>query len=316
MLETRRQSLCQTLDTWFAQDDLLHAFVSHSSACKQQTERFALQTFLEKYAHELSRTLLSAYFPLFYTAEHSQVLNQIWARTFCEQPVDQRKKQTLDRGSIGMFAAKSRLFFAINPDLGYPPLNHPIFKTAAGLIILGANEDHLARCHHCFPNVPLFPEHILDTSYDWLAEFYQSVIPYGVSGLALTLFADLFSQRWHGTSDQKLKSFLKEVQPCLNFVSDLHQKIGQHTPIIIKIVSRYANSPQTQDMLRVLCRWLWEDHAADALILDLNLGSDYIINELCNSLPIPVLLQKQSAHIPTSMEMPIWGLSLSPYPLF
>lgn len=47
ILETRRQSLCQTLHTWFAQDDLLHAFVSHSSACKQQTERFALQTFLE-----------------------------------------------------------------------------------------------------------------------------------------------------------------------------------------------------------------------------------------------------------------------------
>ena len=316
ILETRRQSLCQTLHTWFAQDDLLHAFVSHSSACKQQTERFALQTFLEKYAHELSRTLLSAYFPLFYTAEHAQVLNQIWARTFCEQPVDQRKKQTLDRGSIGMFAAKSRLFFAINPDLGHPPISHHIFETAAGLIILGASEDHLARCHHCFPNVPLFPEHILDTSYDLLAEFYQSVLPYGVSGLVLTLFADLFSQRRHGTSDQKLKSFLKEVQPCLNFVSDLHQKIGQHTPIIIKIVSRYANSPQTQDMLRVLCCWLWEDHAADALILDLNLGSDYIINELCNSLPIPVLLQKQSAYIPTSMEMPIWGLSLSPYPLF
>lgn len=315
-LEARRQSLCQTLDAWFAQDDLLHAFVSQSSVCRQQTERFSLQTFLGKYAHELSRTLLSAYFPLFYTAEHSQVLNQIWAHTFCEQPVDQRKKQTLDRGSIGMFAAKSRLFLTINPDLEHPPISHHIFETAAGLIILGASEDHLARCHHCFPNVPLFPEHILDTSYDWLAEFYQSVLPYGVSGLVLTLFADLFSQRWHGTSDQKLKCFLKEVQPCLNFVSDLHQKIGQHTPIIIKIVSRYANSPQTQDMLRVLCRWLWEDHAADALILDLNLGSDYIINELCNSLPIPVLLQKQSAHIPTSMEMPIWGLSLSPYPLF
>lgn len=315
-LEARRQSLCQTLDAWFAQDDLLHAFVSQSSVCRQQTERFSLQTFLGKYAHELSRTLLSAYFPLFYTAEHSQVLNQIWAHTFCEQPVDQRKKQTLDRGSIGMFAAKSRLFLSINPDLEYPPISHHIFETAAGLIILGANEYHLARCHHCFPNVPLFPEHILDTSYDWLVEFYQSVLPYGVSGLVLTLFADLFSQRWHGTSDQKLKCFLKEVQPCLNFVSDLHQKIGQHTPIIIKIVSRYANSPQTQDMLRVLCCWLWEDHAADALILDLNLGSDYIINELCNSLPIPVLLQKQSAHIPTSMEMPIWGLSLSPYPLF
>lgn len=315
-LEARRQSLCQTLDTWFAQDDLLHAFVSQSSACKQQTEHFALQTFLEKYAHELSRTLLSAYFPLFYTAEHAQVLNQVWARTFCEQPVDQRKKQTLDRGSIGMFAAKSRLFFAINPDLGHPPLNHPIFKTAAGLIILGANEDHLARCHHYFPNVPLFPEHILDTSYDWLAEFYQSVLPYGVSGLVLTLFADLFSQHWHGTSDQKLKCFLKEVQHCLNFVSDLRQKIGQHTPIIIRIVSRCANSPQTQDMLRVLCRWLWEDHAADALILDFNRDSALIIYELCTSLPIPVLLQKQSAYIPTSMEMPIWGLSLSPYPLF
>lgn len=315
-LKARRQSLCQTLDTWFAQDDLLHAFVSQSSACRQQTERFALQTFLGKYAHELSRTLLSAYFPLFYTAEHSQVLNQIWAHTFCEQPVDQRKKQILDRGSIGMFAAKSRLFFAINPDLGHPSLNHPIFKTAAGLIILGANEDHLARCHHCFPNVPLFPEHILDTSYDWLAEFYQSVLPYGVSGLVLTLFADLFSQHWHGTSDQKLKCFLKEVQPCLNFVSDLRQKIGQHTPIIIRIVSRCANSPQTQDMLRVLCRWLWEDHAADALILDFNRDSALIIYELCTSLPIPVLLQKQSAYIPTSMEMPIWGLSLSPYPLF
>lgn len=315
-LEARRQSLCQTLDTWFAQDDLLHAFVSQSSACKQQTEHFALQTFLEKYAHELSRTLLSAYFPLFYTAEHAQVLNQVWARTFCEQPVDQRKKQTLDRGSIGMFAAKSRLFFAINPDLGHPPLNHPIFKTAAGLIILGANEDHLARCHHYFPNVPLFPEHILDTSYDWLAGFYQSVIPYGVSGLVLTLFADLFSQHWHGTADQELKKFCNKVQACFDFVGELRQKIGQHTPIIIRIVSRCANSPQTQDMLRVLCRWLWEDHAADALILDLNLGSDYIINELCNSLPIPVLLQKQSDHIPTSMEMPIWGLSLSPYPLF
>lgn len=315
-LEARRQSLCQTLDTWFAQDDLLHAFVSQSSACKQQTEHFALQTFLEKYAHELSRTLLSAYFPLFYTAEHAQVLNQVWARTFCEQPIDQRKKQTLDRGSIGMFAAKSRLFFAINPDLGHPPLNHPIFKTAAGLIILGASEDHLARCHHYFPNLPLFPEHILDTSYDWLAEFYQSVIPYGVSGLVLTLFADLFSQRRYGTSDQELKCFLKEMQPCLNFVSELRQKIGQHIPIIIRIVSRCANSPRTQGMLRVLCRWLWEDDAADALILDLNLGSDYIINELCNSLPIPVLLQKQSAYIPTSMEMPIWGLSLSPYPLF
>lgn len=315
-LEARRQSLCQTLDTWFAQDDLLHAFVSQSSACKQQTEHFALQTFLEKYAHELSRTLLSAYFPLFYTAEHAQVLNQVWARTFCEQPVDQRKKQTLDRGSIGMFAAKSRLFFAINPDLGHPPLNHPIFKTAAGLIILGANEDHLARCHHYFPNVPLFPEHILDTSYDWLAGFYQSVIPYGVSGLVLTLFADLFSQHWHGTADQELKKFCNKVQACFDFVGELRQKIGQHTPIIIRIVSRCANSPQTQEMLRVLCRWLWEDHAADALILDLNLGSDYIINELCNSLPIPVLLQKQSDHIPTSMEMPIWGLSLSPYPLF
>ena len=315
-LEARRQSLCQTLDAWFAQDDLLHAFVSQSSVCRQQTERFSLQTFLGKYAHELSRTLLSAYFPLFYTAEHSQVLNQIWARTFCEQPVDQRKKQTLDRGSIGMFAAKSRLFFAINPDLGHPPINHPIFQTAAGLIILGASEDHLALCHHYFPNLPLFPEHILDTSYDWLAGFYQSVIPYGVSGLVLTLFADLFSQHWHGTSDQELKCFLKEVQPCLNFVSDLHQKIGQHIPIIIRIVSRCANSPQTQDMLRVLCRWLWEDHAADALILDFDPGSDYIINELCNLLPIPVLLQKQSAYIPTSMEMPIWGLSFSPYPLF
>lgn len=315
-LEARRQSLCQTLDTWFAQDDLLHAFVSQSSACRQQTERFALQTFLEKYAHELSRTLLSAYFPLFYTAEHAQVLNQVWARTFCEQPIDQRKKQTLDRGSIGMFAAKSRLFFAINPDLGHPPISHHIFETAAGLIILGASEDHLARCHHCFPNVPLFPEHILDTSYDLLAEFYQSVLPYGVSGLVLTLFADLFSQRRHGTSDQELKCFLKEMQPCLNFVSELRQKIGQHIPIIIRIVSRCANSPQTQDMLRVLCRWLWEDHAADALILDFDPGSDYIINELCNLLPIPVLLQKQSAYIPTSMEMPIWGLSLSPYPLF
>lgn len=315
-LEARRQSLCQTLHTWFAQDDLLHAFVSHSSACKQQTERFALQTFLEKYAHELSRTLLSAYFPLFYTAEHAQVLNQVWARTFCEQPVDQRKKQTLDRGSIGMFAAKSRLFFTINPDLGHPPINHPIFQTAAGLIILGASEDHLARCHHCFPNVPLFPEHILDTSYDWLAEFYQSVIPYGVSGLVLTLFADLFSQHWHDTADQELKKFCNKVQACFDFVGELRQKIGQHTPIIIRIVSRCANSPQTQDMLRVLCRWLWEDDAADALILDLNLGSDYIINELCNSLPIPVLLQKQSAYIPTSMKMPIWGLSLSPYPLF
>lgn len=315
-LEARRQSLCQTLDTWFAQDDLLHAFVSQSFACRQQTERFALQTFLEKYAHELSRTLLSAYFPLFYTAEHAQVLNQVWARTFCEQPVDQRKKQTLDRGSIGMFAAKSRLFFAINPDLGHPPISHHIFETAAGLIILGASEDHLARCHHCFPNVPLFPEHILDTSYDLLAEFYQSVLPYGVSGLVLTLFADLFSQRRHGTSDQELKCFLKEMQPCLNFVSELRQKIGQHIPIIIRIVSRCANSPQTQDMLRVLCRWLWEDHAADALILDFDPGSDYIINELCNLLPIPVLLQKQSAYIPTSMEMPIWGLSLSPYPLF
>lgn len=315
-LEARRQSLCQTLDTWFAQDDLLHAFVSQSSACRQQTERFALQTFLEKYAHELSRTLLSAYFPLFYTAEHAQVLNQVWARTFCEQPIDQRKKQTLDRGSIGMFAAKSRLFFAINPDLGHPPLNHPIFQTAAGLIILGASEDHLALCHHYFPNLPLFPEHILDTSYDWLAEFYQSVIPYGVSGLVLTLFADLFSQHWHGTSDQELKCFLKEMQPCLNFASELRQKIGQHIPIIIRIVSRCANSPQTQDMLRVLCRWLWEDHAADALILDFNPGSDYIINELCNLLPIPVLLQRQSAYIPTPMEMPIWGLSFSPYPLF
>lgn len=315
-LEARRQSLCQTLHTWFAQDDLLHAFVSHSSACKQQTERFALQTFLEKYAHELSRTLLSAYFPLFYTAEHAQVLNQVWARTFCEQPVDQRKKQTLDRGSIGMFAAKSRLFFTINPDLGHPPINHPIFQTAAGLIILGASEDHLARCHHCFPNVPLFPEHILDTSYDWLAEFYQSVIPYGVSGLVLTLFADLFSQHWHGTADQELKKFCNKVQACFDFVGELRQKIGQHIPIIIRIVSRCANSPQTQDMLRVLCRWLWEDHAADALILDFDPGSDYIINELCNLLPIPVLLQKQSAYIPTSMEMPIWGLSLSPYPLF
>lgn len=315
-LEARRQSLCQTLHTWFAQDDLLHAFVSQSSACRQQTERFALQTFLEKYAHELSRTLLSAYFPLFYTAEHAQVLNQVWARTFCEQPIDQRKKQTLDRGSIGMFAAKSRLFFAINPDLGHPPLNHPIFQTAAGLIILGASEDHLALCHHYFPNLPLFPEHILDTSYDWLAEFYQSVIPYGVSGLVLTLFADLFSQHWHGTSDQELKCFLKEMQPCLNFASELRQKIGQHIPIIIRIVSRCANSPQTQDMLRVLCRWLWEDHAADALILDFNPGSDYIINELCNLLPIPVLLQRQSAYIPTPMEMPIWGLSFSPYPLF
>ena len=142
------------------------------------------------------------------------------------------------------------------------------------------------------------------------------MLPYGVSGLVLTLFADLFSQHWHGTSDQELKSFLKEVQPCLNFVSDLHQKIGQHIPIIIRIVSRCANSPRTQGMLRVLCRWLWEDDAADALILDLNLGSDYIINELCNLLPIPVLLQKQSAYIPTSMKMPIWGLSLSPYPLF
>lgn len=315
-LEARRQSLCQTLDTWFAQDDLLHAFVSQSSACRQQTERFALQTFLEKYAHELSRTLLSAYFPLFYTAEHAQVLNQVWARTFCEQPVDQRKKQTLDRGSIGMFAAKSHLFFAINPDLGHPPINHPIFQTAAGLIILGASEDHLARCHHCFPNVPLFPEHILDTSYDWLAEFYQSVIPYGVSGLVLTLFADLFSQHWHGTADQELKKFCNKVQACFDFVGELRQKIGQHIPIIIRIVSRCANSPQTQDMLRVLCRWLWEDHAADALILDFDPGSDYIINELCNLLPIPVLLQKQSAYIPTSMEMPIWGLSLSPYPLF
>lgn len=315
-LEARRQSLCQTLHTWFAQDDLLHAFVSHSSACKQQTERFALQTFLEKYAHELSRTLLSAYFPLFYTAEHAQVLNQVWARTFCEQPVDQRKKQTLDRGSIGMFAAKSRLFFTINPDLGHPPINHPIFQTAAGLIILGASEDHLARCHHCFPNVPLFPEHILDTSYDWLAEFYQSVIPYGVSGLVLTLFADLFSQHWHGTADQELKKFCNKVQACFDFVGELRQKIGQHIPIIIRIVSRCANSPQTQDMLRVLCRWLWEDHAADALILDFDPGSDYIINELCNLLPIPVLLQKQSAYIPTSMKMPIWGLSLSPYPLF
>lgn len=315
-LEARRQSLCQTLHTWFAQDDLLHAFVSHSSACKQQTERFALQTFLEKYAHELSRTLLSAYFPLFYTAEHAQVLNQVWARTFCEQPVDQRKKQTLDRGSIGMFAAKSRLFFTINPDLGHPPINHPIFQTAAGLIILGASEDHLARCHHCFPNVPLFPEHILDTSYDWLAEFYQSVIPYGVSGLVLTLFADLFSQHWHGTADQELKKFCNKVQACFDFVGELRQKIGQHTPIIIRIVSRCANSPQTQDMLRVLCRWLWEDHAADALILDFNRDSALIIYELCTSLPIPVLLQKQSAYIPTSMEMPIWGLSLSPYPLF
>ena len=315
-LEARRQSLCQTLDTWFAQDDLLHAFVSQSFACRQQTERFALQTFLEKYAHELSRTLLSAYFPLFYTAEHAQVLNQVWARTFCEQPVDQRKKQTLDRGSIGMFAAKSHLFFAINPDLGHPSLNHPIFKTAAGLIILGASEDHLALCHHYFPNLPLFPEHILDTSYDWLAEFYQSVIPYGVSGLVLTLFADLFSQHWHGTADQELKKFCNKVQACFDFVGELRQKIGQHTPIIIRIVSRCANSPQTQDMLRVLCRWLWEDHAADALILDFDPGSDYIINELCNLLPIPVLLQKQSAYIPTSMEMPIWGLSLSPYPLF
>ena len=315
-LEARRQSLCQTLHTWFAQDDLLHAFVSQSSACRQQTERFALQTFLEKYAHELSRTLLSAYFPLFYTAEHAQVLNQVWARTFCEQPIDQRKKQTLDRGSIGMFAAKSRLFFAINPDLGHPPLNHPIFQTAAGLIILGASEDHLALCHHYFPNLPLFPEHILDTSYDWLAEFYQSVIPYGVSGLVLTLFADLFSQHWHGTADQELKKFCNKVQACFDFVGELRQKIGQHTPIIIRIVSRCANSPQTQDMLRVLCRWLWEDHAADALILDFDPGSDYIINELCNLLPIPVLLQKQSAYIPTSMEMPIWGLSLSPYPLF
>ena len=315
-LEARRQSLCQTLDTWFAQDDLLHAFVSQSFACRQQTERFALQTFLEKYAHELSRTLLSAYFPLFYTAEHAQVLNQVWARTFCEQPVDQRKKQTLDRGSIGMFAAKSHLFFAINPDLGHPSLNHPIFKTAAGLIILGASEDHLALCHHYFPNLPLFPEHILDTSYDWLAEFYQSVIPYGVSGLVLTLFADLFSQHWHGTADQELKKFCNKVQACFDFVGELRQKIGQHTPIIIRIVSRCANSPQTQDMLRVLCRWLWEDHAADALILDFDPGSDYIINELCNSLPIPVLLQKQSAYIPTSMKMPIWGLSLSPYPLF
>lgn len=315
-LEARRQSLCQTLDTWFAQDDLLHAFVSQSFACRQQTERFALQTFLEKYAHELSRTLLSAYFPLFYTAEHAQVLNQVWARTFCEQPVDQRKKQTLDRGSIGMFAAKSHLFFAINPDLGHPSLNHPIFKTAAGLIILGASEDHLALCHHYFPNLPLFPEHILDTSYDWLAEFYQSVIPYGVSGLVLTLFADLFSQHWHGTADQELKKFCNKVQACFDFVGELRQKIGQHTPIIIRIVSRCANSPQTQDMLRVLCRWLWEDHAADALILDFDPGSDYIINELCNLLPIPVLLQKQSAYIPTSMKMPIWGLSLSPYPLF
>lgn len=315
-LEARRQSLCQTLDAWFAQDDLLHAFVSQSSVCRQQTERFALQTFLEKYAHELSRTLLSAYFPLCYTAEHSQVLNQIWARTFCEQPVDQRKKQTLDRGSIGTFAAKSRLFFAINPDLGHPPLNHPIFKTAAGLIIFGASEDHLALCHHYFPNLPLFPEHILDTSYDWLAEFYQSVIPYGVSGLVLTLFADLFSQHWHGTADQELKKFCNKVQACFDFVGELRQKIGQRTPIIIRIVSRCANSPQTQDTLRVLCRWLWEDHAVDALILDFNSGSDYIINELCNLLPIPVLLQKQSAYIPTSMKMPIWGLSLSPYPLF
>lgn len=315
-LEARRQSLCQTLHTWFAQDDLLHAFVSQSSACRQQTERFALQTFLEKYAHELSRTLLSAYFPLFYTAEHAQVLNQIWACTFCEQPVDQRKKQTLDRGSIGMFAAKSRLFLSINPDLEYPPISHHIFETAAGLIILGANEHHLARCHHCFPTVPLFPEHILDTSYDWLAEFYQSVIPYGVSGLVLTLFADLFSQHWHGTADQELKKFCNKVQACFDFVGELRQKIGQHTPIIIRIVSRCANSPQTQDMLRVLCRWLWEDHAADALILDFDPGSDYIINELCNLLPIPVLLQKQSAYIPTSMKMPIWGLSLSPYPLF
>lgn len=315
-LEVRRQSLCQTLDTWFAQDDLLHAFVSQSSACRQQTERFALQTFLGKYAHELSRTLLSAYFPLFYTAEHSQVLNQVWARTFCEQPIDQRKKQTLDRGSIGMFAAKSRLFLAINPDLGHPPISHHIFETAAGLIILGASEDHLARCHHCFPNVPLFPEHILDTSYDWLAEFYQSVLPYGVSGLVLRLFADLFSQHWHGTFDQELECSLKEVQSCLNFVSDLHQKVGQHTPIIIKVVSRCANFPQTQDMLRVLCCWLWEDHAADALILDFNPGSALIVYELCTSLPIPVLLQMQSEYIPTSMKMPIWGLIYSPYPLF
>lgn len=337
-LEARRQSLCQTLDAWFAKDNLLHTYVSQSSACRQQTERFALQTFLEKYAHELSHTLLSAYFPLFYTAEHSQVLNQVWAHTFCEQPVDQRKKQTLDRGSIGMFAAKSRLFLAINPDLEYPPINQHIFETVAGLIILDANEYNLALYHHCFPNVPLFPEHRLPISdedpsqsyqtvisddihnrispYDELAEFYRLVTPYGVHGLVLTLFANDFSLYWSDTSDQEINKFRNKVQSYLKSVSELHQKIGQHTPIIIRIVSHCANSPQIQDMLRVLCRWLWEDHAADALILDFNRDSALIIYELCTLLPIPVLLQMQSEYIPTSMKMPIWGLSLSPCPLF
>lgn len=311
-LEARRQSLCQTLDTWFAQDDLLHAFVSHSSACKQQTERFALQTFLEKYAHELSRTLLSAYFPLFYTAEHSQVLNQIWARTFCEQPVDQRKKQIDDHGLVHTLPLRSRIIatFYQRP---YSPVNLG-FLPAAILCPKGTISD-LFVYRSNFPNTPLFFESDDIKIFNFIIGSCTAAIANGWDGIVLAIdFDRLIASHFSTDPDQ----FLDNISNYLFFVDLLRQNLGSHIPLIIRVLSKDLVLPAVQQCIKMICRQFWDSACVDALIVS-NLHHpepffQHFINDLSRSLPIPILYSVHGGEYTnfskTLSGSPIWGLDI------
>lgn len=311
-LEARRQSLCQTLDTWFAQDDLLHAFVSQSFACRQQTERFALQTFLEKYAHELSRTLLSAYFPLFYTAEHSQVLNQVWARTFCEQPVDQRKKQIDDHGLVHTLPLRSRIIatFYQRPcspvNLGFLP---------AAILCPNGTISDLFVYRSNFPNTPLFFECDDIKLFNFIIGSCTAAIANGWDGIVLAIeFDRLIASHFSTDPDQ----FLDNISNYLFFVDLLRQNLGSHIPLIIRVLSKDLVLSAVQQCIKMICRQFWDSACVDALIVS-NLHHpepffQHFINDLSRSLPIPILYSVHGGEYTnfskTLSGSPIWGLDI------
>lgn len=324
--EETPQKLHNLMQQYIRSDTVLHEYATLSTENFEKVQSAVYRIALERYAHKLTRDILSLCTALFYQPIPNDLIKKMWDQWFCEHSEIWVSKRIEDTTMIREIMIKSRITTTL-----YPPDGtiYPLDKIRAEneLIILSgdnpkAYQQYLSdQSHHLSV---IFEPEMLDKAEDtsqWISDFIsitKLAKEIGFCGIKINavnidplvrLLANGFT-----TMDNNALIVLADIfSPFTDLVKQIRQ-IADNKLLILAKVNLYGYSPLTFDILRALCRWLAEDGAD---LLELQTESLQTAADIAQSLPIPVIIPEDilpPCLNPTELTIQntaIWGINLT-----
>ena len=325
--EETPQKLHNLMQQYIKSDTILHEYAALSTENFEKVQFAVYRIALERYAHKLTRDILSLCAEIFYQPIPNGLISKMWDQWFCERSEIWASKQIEDATMIREIMIKSRITTTL-----YPPNGtiYPLDKIRAEneLIMLSgdnpkAYQQYLSdQSHHLSV---IFEPEMLDAAEDinqLISDFItmtKLAKDAGFCGIKInignvTVPAQHLLANNFTTMDNDALIVLADIfSPFTYLVKQIRQIVDNKFLILAK-VNLYRYSPLPFDILRVLCRWLAED-GADLLELQTELLQTAA--DIAQNLPVPVIVPENILlPIPNTAELTIqntaiWGINLT-----